>query len=94
MARDGRREALTNWQRNGLEKCNARAAEIGKALGCASRPGQPQAAPVLEIKNGQPDLQFVPVPQGPWYCSREFLLFLGLATFVIVGFYLIIFKAR
>jgi hypothetical protein len=60
VGKDGRKEPLSNWRHNGLDRWNAKAQELGPKLGCASYGAPPKSMISVEEENGIATLKFAP----------------------------------
>ena len=80
LGNDGRKEPISNWERDGLEHWNERSGEVADCLSCESYPAPSESTASVERSGEKATIQFTPYAPKMWRSST----IIRLIVFVLV----------
>jgi hypothetical protein len=91
VGKDGRRVPLSNWRRNELEACNAKARQLAPHLGCEGISAPAESRVLVETESGKPAIRF---ESSTWPLNVR--RFSGIVIAIIIGlvYFFLMMKTR
>ena len=84
IGRNGQKEPLGNWLRDGISECNAQARDFAAKLRCPSQTGLAKNVVRMEMQNGIPTVEFGPPPLMTTPAVVRTIFYLALVTLYFV----------